>query len=108
MSASREEIEFKTFVETKVEALKTLPVTPKIQTLLLNKLDWKNFERLCYRLVATEKNIDGIPHLYGVQGNDQKGIDIIAKKRIDGVLQTWCYQCNDYDYLTPSVFEKAL
>ena len=104
----KEQEEFKSIIESAVTGSNELPVTPQKQLLPLTSLDWKLFEQLCCRLVAHEPDTEGTPYLYGVPGEDQKGIDIVAKKRVSGSFQTWCYQCKDYQYFSPSNFKKAI
>lgn len=85
------------------------PVHTKLQILPLTSLGWREFEQLCCRVIEQE---DGIVfesiHLYGVPGDDQKGIDIVAQRRINGDIQVWCYQCKNHKYFSPGTFRKAV
>src|SRR6266567_1350524 len=104
----KEQLAFRYFVESKFINSCEPPVTPKQQILPLDRLDWKVFELLCCRLIAREHDIEGEPYLYGIPGEDQKGIDIVAKKSASGHLETWCYQCKDYQHFSPSEFKNAI
>src|SRR5579862_7646800 len=99
---------FKDFVGSNIVKLYDLPVTPQKQVLPLTRLDWKLFEQLCCRIIAYEPDTEGTPYLYGIPGEDQKGVDIVAKKRVAGTLQTWCYQCKDYQKFSSSDFKQAI
>ena len=59
-----------------------LPVTTRVQCLPFGELTWENFERLCYRLVALEGEVEHCVR-YGRQGEAQAGIDVFAR-RTDG------------------------
>lgn len=104
----KQQQKFKSFIESAVTSSNDLPVTPQKQVLPLTSLDWKLFEQLCCRLIAKEPDTEYTPYLYGVPGEDQKGIDIVAKKRVSGSLKIWSYQCKDYLYFSPSNFKQAI
>jgi formylglycine-generating enzyme required for sulfatase activity len=106
--SNKHEEDFKTFLHSDVVRYERPPVSPKIQILPLTELDWKTFEQLCCRLVERQPGVEGTPHLYGVPGDDQAGVDIVARRRVDGVLQTWCYQCKKHGYFSPGEFKKAI
>jgi len=56
------------------------PVQPRLQRLPLSELSWEQFEALCAALVeANPLTIDC--YLYGLRGDDQQGIDIVATLR---------------------------
>ena len=78
-----------------------LPVTTRIQELPLNALSWENFERLCTRLVATDHEIVEC-HRYGLSGDTQLGVDIIAYRRADAVSERVCvaYQCKRWQEMS--------
>lgn len=84
------------------------PVVSQVQELPLNKLSWENFEILCCRMVVQEPDIRGTPYRYGIQGNPQLGIDIVATKEVDGHEETWCYQCKRYQEFDLSKLRKAI
>jgi Restriction endonuclease len=65
-----------------------LAITLK-QTLPLGQLQWKDFERLCVRLIRREGSIVQC-RLYGTEGQHQKGIDIFARTDSGDVC---VYQC---------------
>jgi len=76
------------------------PVTTRPQVLPFKQLSWENFERLCTRLVASEGKVEDC-HRYGVRGNFQAGIDILAHRRTaEGGLERWCYQCKRWQKMT--------
>jgi len=84
------------------------PVQSRLQELPFNQLSWEQFEALCAALVEVQPvRIDC--HLYGIQGDVQKGIDIVSTQRGAGEKQeTWVYQCKRYKNFTPSMAMKAL
>ncbi|RLC77818.1 MAG: hypothetical protein DRJ03_26220 [Chloroflexi bacterium] len=84
------------------------PVQPRLPHLPFNELSWEQFEALCAALVqANPLTIDC--HLYGVQGDYQQGIDIVATQRgAEGQTETWVYQCKRYKAYTASKLEAAL
>lgn len=106
--SSQEEQDFLAFIEESPEQLDVPPVFPRLQLLPLDQLTWKDFEHLCCRLVTEESGIIGTPHLYGVPGDDQEGIDIVAKFDKDGVIETWAYQCKNYEYMAPGTLSTAI
>lgn len=97
------------FLAKDIELFSSAPVAPRPSKLPLTELDWKTFEQLCVRLVMKDSGefADQV-HLWGVQGDDQAGIDIIAPKKVQDDLQMWSYQCKDYKYFAPSLFEQAI
>lgn len=54
------------------------PVQTRISELPFKKLTWQNFERLLYRLVVTEADVDYCAR-YGRSGQAQSGIDIYGR-----------------------------
>jgi hypothetical protein len=76
------------------------PVQSRPQTLPFDQLSWENFERLCTRLVASDGDVQDC-HRYGVRGDYQAGIDILAHRRTaDGGAERWCYQCKRWQKMT--------
>jgi hypothetical protein len=70
-------------------------------------LSWEQFEALCAALIEAQPVTINC-HLYGVQGDDQQGIDIVATQRgVDG-NETWAYQCKRYKEYTAGHLKKAL
>ncbi|MDR6220087.1 tetratricopeptide (TPR) repeat protein [Deinococcus soli (ex Cha et al. 2016)] len=55
------------------------PLGKNLQELPWDDYDWKDFERLTLRLVETEYQLENT-RLYGKQGEDQQGIDVIGKR----------------------------
>ncbi|MEZ4706540.1 MAG: SUMF1/EgtB/PvdO family nonheme iron enzyme [Caldilineaceae bacterium] len=109
MPISQEQQDFQDLLTVNVNPLvDNLPVTSQVQILPLNKLSWEYFEMLCCRLVNEEPNIVNTPYRYGVQGNDQKGIDIVAIKNVDSQSQTWCFQCKRYQNFNKADLSSAI
>lgn len=109
MHLAKEQQEFQNTVSSKVPNFEgELPIVTQVQVLPLNQLPWEYFEILCCRLVIVEPGIEGTPYRYGVQGNDQKGIDIVARKNLDNEIQTWCFQCKKYQTFSKSDLKKAI
>ena len=86
-------------------------ITPPVQTLRqdlpFNELAWEQFEALCAALVeAQPATIDC--HLYGVQGDAQQGIDIVATQQGADGEETWVYQCKRYKQYSADKLEEAL
>ena len=77
------------------------PVISRPQMLPFDQLSWDNFERLCTRLIASDGDIVDC-HRYGVRGDYQAGIDILAHRRTPkgGGLKLWCYQCKRWKEMT--------
>jgi hypothetical protein len=84
------------------------PVLTAIQTLPYDRLsNWKDFERLCFRLVQA---IDGGEtndiQLYKKEGSKQDGIDICKVYKSEGVFDV--YQCKHYKSLKENDIYKAI
>ncbi|HXN61085.1 MAG TPA: NACHT domain-containing protein [Acidimicrobiales bacterium] len=69
---------------------------PYLQQLPIERLGWKDFERLCLRLVKSRAEVTQCA-LYGVSGQYQAGIDLYAR-RTDGTYAT--YQCKRVETFT--------
>lgn len=84
-------------------------VTTRRQVLPLNDLSWEDFERLCTRLVAKDHDILDC-HRYGVSGDFQGGIDLIAYRRgiREGLREPWCYQCKRWKKMTPADLRRIV
>lgn len=83
------------------------PVQTRLQHLPFNDLTWEQFEALCAAVIEVSPQVIDC-HLYGVQGDDQQGIDIVATQRGEVGKETWVYQCKRYREYTPAQLEKAL
>lgn len=80
------------------------PAETKKQDLPLEALSWESFERLCLRLSQREADVvDARP--YGVQGDDQAGIDLYARLRTGGYAT---YQCKRVADLGPKKILDAV
>ncbi|KMU98582.1 hypothetical protein ACS72_12945 [Acinetobacter sp. VT 511] len=66
------------------------PIDTLEQTLPFDKLEWENFEKLIARIVSQEFTITDT-YLYGVRGQDQSGLDILAS--IKTTEKKACFQC---------------
>jgi hypothetical protein len=83
------------------------PVHPRLQRLPFNELSWEQFEALCAALVeANPLTVDC--HLYGVRGDDQQGIDVVATQRGADGGEIWAYQCKRYKAYAPGKLKEAL
>jgi hypothetical protein len=83
------------------------PVQTQLQDLPFNQLSWEQFEALCAALIEAQP-VTVNCHLYGVQGDDQQGIDIVATQRGADGNETWAYQCKRYKEYTAGHLKKAL
>jgi len=81
------------------------PVETRIQVLPLEKLTWQNFERLCYRLAWKSGDVSDCRR-YGIQGQNQQGIDIYVRRSSDGGYSTW--QCKRYTNFSPTEIRDAV
>ncbi|WP_271009435.1 NACHT domain-containing protein [Paucibacter sp. B51] len=55
------------------------PVATREQVLPFGRLTWENFERLCYRLVRLDADVEHAAR-YGRQGDAQEGLDIYVRQ----------------------------
>lgn len=83
------------------------PVQSRLQVLPLSEISWENFERLCARLITKDGAIFDC-YRYGKPGEEQQGIDILARRWIEGKLQRWVYQCKRYASFKISDVDKAI
>jgi NACHT domain-containing protein len=81
------------------------PVETLAQELPLDQLTWENFERLCLRVVESESMIEQC-YEYGTRGQDQHGIDLLARNRNDGNISV--YQCKRVKAFGPASIEAAV
>lgn len=81
------------------------PVETLAQDLPFDKLTWENFERLCLRVVESKSTIEQC-HEYGTRGQDQHGIDLLARNRVDG--NTSVYQCKKVEAFGPASIKSAV
>jgi hypothetical protein len=83
------------------------PVESRLQDLPFNDLSWEQFEAVCVALVeAQPATLDC--HLYGVQGDFQQGVDIVATQRGSEENETWAYQCKRYKKYSAGKLREAL
>lgn len=81
------------------------PVETLEQDLPLDKLAWENFERLCLRIVESESTIEQCFE-YGTRGQDQHGIDLLARNRDDASISV--YQCKKVKQFGPANIRDAV
>ena len=81
------------------------PVEARAQSLPFEKLHWEDFEKLCYRLVRLEANVDFCSQ-YGVSGQEQHGIDIFAKS--SDIEKYRVYQCKNEKNFGSAKIKKAI
>lgn len=81
------------------------PVTTRPQELPFHALLWENFEKLCFRLVKLEADVEHC-QLYGVRGQGQEGIDLYARKKDSEKYQA--YQCKREKDFGPAKIEAAV
>lgn len=85
--------------------LPSLPPETTLQQLPFGDLRWEDFERLVWRLVFSEADVEE-SRLYGVRGQDQSGIDLYGRIRAGGGHRV--YQCKRYDRLRPGDIRAAV
>lgn len=86
----------------------SLPVRPRTHDLpLLNdEFDWECFERFCVELVRQTRGVvEHSVHRYGVQGDDQRGVDIVAKM-LDGTTRV--FQCRRVKDFGPAAAQAVI
>lgn len=83
------------------------PVQPHHQELPFNQLSWEQFEALCAALIEAQPTTLDC-HLYGVKGDHQQGIDVVATQRGEAGNEVWVYQCKRYRDYTAERLRQAL
>jgi len=81
------------------------PAKTRAQTLPFGQITWQSFEKLCYRLVRLEADVEQCRQ-YGVQGSEQEGIDIFA--RVAGSAKYRTYQCKNVEDFGPAKIKQAV
>jgi len=81
------------------------PAETLAQDLPFDQLTWENFERLCLRVVESESTIEQC-YEYGTRGQDQHGIDLLARNLNDGSISV--YQCKRVKAFGPASVEAAV
>ncbi|SCG85664.1 NACHT domain-containing protein [Methanobacterium congolense] len=81
------------------------PVKTSIQELPFDQLEWKDFEKLCLRLVELDEDVEYC-HFYGTPGQSQEGIDIYARPKFKEKYSV--YQCKRVRDFSPSKIESAV
>lgn len=80
------------------------PVVSRATELPFDKLEWRNFERLCRRLAERGGEVEKV-HAYGSPGQAQGGIDILVRLA-DGTYEVW--QVKRYRRITPAQVKAAI
>lgn len=86
------------------DAVPPPPVSTSLQVLPFGALTWENFERLCYRMMLLEGDVEHCAR-YGFQGEAQEGIDIFARGP-DGKYH--CLQAKRHQSYTPGKLRAAV
>lgn len=86
------------------DAVPSPPVSSRPQVLPFGALTWENFERLCYRMMLLEGDVEHCAR-HGLQGEGQEGIDIFARKP-DGKYH--CLQAKRHQSYTPAKLRAAV
>jgi len=108
MSARKSHAELQALLDSQISRTDiTAPVESRPQTLPLHQLTWGNFERLCARVIAAESAVFEC-HRYGKPGEDQSGIDILARRWAEGQVERWAYQCKKYARFTAKDVHSAI
>lgn len=81
------------------------PVVTKSQLLPFEKLNWRDFERLCLRLAAREGDAEHW-QLYGTEGQSQGGIDILVRRASAEAYSVW--QSKRHKTFGPADIERAV
>jgi len=81
------------------------PVITRPQELPFDRLTWENFERLCFRLVQREADVEHC-QMYGARGQDQQGIDIYARSHSGTGYRV--YQCRRVERFGPASIRDAI
>jgi hypothetical protein len=81
------------------------PVETAAQELPFERLSWEDFEKLCWRLVRLEADVEYC-QLYGTRGQSQGGIDIYARRRFDEKYSV--YQCKRVTNFRPVDVSRAV
>lgn len=100
--------ELQALLDSQIAPINLLPpVESQLQTLPLHSLLWDNFERLCVRVIMKDGAVYEC-YRYGQPGEDQAGIDLLARHWINGRVQNWAYQCKKYAHFTPANARDAV
>lgn len=81
------------------------PVETKVQFLPFEQIRWEDFEKLCYRIIRLESNVDHCQQ-YGVRGGAQHGIDIFA--RVNNSEKYRVFQCKNEKDFGPAKIASAV
>ena len=87
------------------ESYVPIPANTRTQILPLKELPWDSFQRLCARLAQRCGDVERCQE-YGLQGQNQEGIDIYVRRSESSRYLVW--QCKRYQTVRPSLIEKAV
>lgn len=93
------------WLETPPSSVVNPPVKTRVQELPFGELAWKDFEKLCLRLVRLEADVEHC-QLYGTEGQSQEGIDIYARLKSSSKYRV--YQCKRVNKFGPAKIKKAV
>jgi hypothetical protein len=77
----------------------------RLQSLPFGNLRWDDFEKLCLRLARSDQEIEDARR-YGVQGQGQYGIDLLARRAGTGGYTV--YQCKKVERFGPAAITAAV
>ena len=77
----------------------------RLQSLPFGNLRWDDFEKLCLRLARSDQEIEDARR-YGVQGQGQYGIDLLARRPGTGGYTV--YQCKKVEKFGPAAITAAV
>jgi len=100
-----QKITIPSWLETSPSSNVSPPVDTRRQKLPFNELSWEDFEKLCLRIVKKEADVEHC-QLYGERGQDQKGIDLYARKLQSDKFSV--YQCKRQKEFGPAKIEAAV
>jgi len=95
----------RTSLSTPASAAVPFPVATRLQELPIAEITWENFEKLCLRLIEKEVEVEQCQR-YGQRGENQKGIDICARRRDQERYDV--YQCKNVTRFGPKLIEGAV
>jgi hypothetical protein len=97
-------IEIPAYLDVAPTGVSSLVAITLKQTLPINQLQWRDFEKLCVRLIRRQGGIVQC-RLYGTEGQRQKGIDIFSRTDAGEVR---VYQCKKVANFTGATLRNAV
>jgi hypothetical protein len=99
------EVSIPSWLDTSPNSEINPPTVTKKQELPFDELSWEDFEKLCLRLARLESTVEYC-QLYGVKGQDQEGIDIYARQKLEEKYSV--YQCKREKDFGPAKIKDAI